>query len=256
MIQNCDCMDFLPLIHDEKVQLVVTSPPYNIGKEYESHLDLNEYKKQQTKIIKECVRTLKKTGSLCWQVGTYVKNSVRLPLDVYLFDIFTDLGLKFQNRIIWTFDYGLHSNNRFSGRYETIMWFTKSDDYVFNLDSVRVPQKYPRKKHFKGLKKGEYSCNPLGKNPGDVWYIPNVVCNHPEKTEHPCQFPEELIKRLVLAFTDDNDLVLDPFAGSGTVGAVCEKTNRKYVLLEKEPKYFEIMSKRLEPFKNQTKLEV
>jgi len=253
---NCDCMDFLPLIYDEKIQLIITSPPYNIGKEYEENLSLPEYKESQRRIIKECVRTLNEKGSICWQVGTYVKNGVRLPLDVYLFDIFTDLGLIFQNRIIWTFEYGLHRNKRFSGRYETILWFTKSDDYIFNLDTVRVPQKYPRKKHFKGTKKGEYSCNPLGKNPGDVWYIPNVVHNHPEKTAHPCQFPEELVKRLVLCLSNPDDTVLDPFAGSGTVGVVCEKYDRDYVLLEKEPQYCDIIHDRIKPFKEQSKLEV
>ncbi|KYC53816.1 MAG: Modification methylase MjaV [Candidatus Methanofastidiosum methylothiophilum] len=256
MVFNEDCKNFLPLIQDKKIQLIITSPPYNIGKEYDDNLDLEEYKEQQAKIIKECVRTLKDTGSICWQVGTYVKGKKRIPLDIYLFNIFTDLGLKFQNRIIWTFDYGLHSNNRFSGRYETVLWFTKTDDYIFNLDLVRIPQKYPRKKHFKGDKKGKYSCNPLGKNPGDVWYIPNVVHNHPEKTEHPCQFPEALIERLVLSLSNEKDMVLDPFAGSGTVGVVCEKYNREGVLIEKEPKYCDIIDNRLRKYVEQSKLEV
>lgn len=254
MIQNCDCMDFLPLIHDEKIQLIITSPPYNIGKEYEENLSLSEYKESQRRIIKECVRTLKDTGSICWQVGTYVKNGVRLPLDVYLFDIFTDLGLIFQNRIIWTFNHGLHSQYRFSTRYETILWFTKTSDYIFNLDPVRIPQKYPDKKHFKGPNKGQISGNPLGKNPGDVWEITNVKANHPEKTAHPCQFPEGLVKRLVLSLSNSGDSVLDPFAGSGTVGVVCEKYDRDYVLLEKEPQYCDIIHDRIKPFKEQSKL--
>ena len=106
-----------------------------------------------------------------------------------------------RNRIVWHFEHGLHCSRRLSGRYETIMWFTKGDDYVFELDPIRVPQKYPGKKYFKGPKAGQYSCNPLGKNPGDVWTIPNVKSNHVEKTGHPCQFPVELIERLVLALT-------------------------------------------------------
>ena len=244
-IYNINCLEGLKQIDDNSINFIITSPPYNIGKEYDDNLNLNEYKNQQAEIIKECVRILKKTGSICWQVGTYVKNKKRIPLDIYLFNIFMDLNLKFQNRIIWTFEFGLHSTYRFSGRYETVLWFTKSNDYIFNLDDVRIPQKYPRKKHFKGTKKGEYSCNPLGKNPGDVWYIKNVVHNHPEKTEHPCQFPEELIKRLVLALSNDNDIVLDPFMGSGTTAKVAKELNRNYIGFELEEKYVDIANERL-----------
>ena len=126
---------------------------------------------------------------------------------------FKGFGLKLRNRIIWRFNHGLHCKKRFSGRYETILWFTKNDEYVFNLDPVRVPSKYPGKRHFKGPKRGQLSGNPLGKNPSDiwdvvqqdwedeVWDIPNVKANHPEKTEHPCQFPVELVQRCVLALT-------------------------------------------------------
>lgn len=254
IIQNCDCIDFLPLIHDGKIQLIITSPPYNIGKEYEENLSLEEYKKQQARIIKECVRTLSESGSICWQVGTYVKNNQRTPLDIYLFDIFTDLGLKFQNRIVWTFNHGLHSKYRFSSRYETILWFSKTDDYIFNLDPIRIPQKYPNKKHYKGKKIGQLSGNPLGKNPGDVWEITNVKANHPEKTTHPCQFPEELVKRLVLSLSNPGNRILDPFAGSGTVGVVCEKYNRDYILLEKEPTYCDIITNRIKQHTQQSKL--
>lgn len=115
-------------------------------------------------------------------MGNYVNNGEILPLDIMLFPIFNRLGLHLRNRIIWHFGHGLHCANRFSGRYETILWFTKTDDYIFNLDSVRIPQKYPNKKYYKGEKKGEFSSNPLGKNPSDVWEIPNVKSNHVEKT--------------------------------------------------------------------------
>lgn len=256
MIINKNCLDYLSTIQDESVQLIVTSPPYNLGKEYEDQLTLEEYKKFQKEVISECIRVLKPTGSLCWQVGTYIKNKKIIPLDILLFDIFTEMGLIFKNRIIWTFEYGLHSVKKLSGRYETVLWFVKSEDYVFNLDDIRVPQKYPNKKHFKGPKKGKLSCNPLGKNPGDVWKIPNVVHNHPEKTVHPCQFPVELIRRLVLAFSNQHDLVLDPFAGSGTTGVVCENENREYILIEKEGDYCKIAKDRINHFKKQSKLEV
>ena len=159
---------------------------------------------------------LKPTGSICWEVGNHVDNGMIIPLDSVLFPLFRQLGLQCRNRIVWHFEHGLHCSRRFSGRYESVLWFTKSNDYLFNLDAVRVPQKYPGKKHFKGPKAGQYSCNPLGKNPGDVWVIPNVKSNHVEKTGHPCQFPVELIERLVLPLTKENDWVFDPFLGTGT----------------------------------------
>ncbi len=188
-----DCLGFLRTIADETFQLVVTSPPYNIGKEYEKRLKLGAYIEQQADVIRECVRCLSPRGSICWQVGNYVDRGAIVPLDTILYPIFADLGLRMRNRIIWHFEHGLHCSKRFSGRYETVIWFTKSDDYVFNLDPVRVPQKYPGKKYFKGPKAGKYSGNPLGKNPGDLRVIRNVKSNHVEKTEHPCQFPDELI---------------------------------------------------------------
>ena len=202
-------LDLFSTFPDNTAQLVVTSPPYNLNKAYEEKLDLDTYLDQQKKIIVESVRILKDEGSICWQVGNYVKKGEIIPLDILLYPIFAELGLHLRNRIVWHFGHGLHAQKRFSGRYEVILWFTKSDDYVFNLDDVRIPQKYPNKKHFKGPNKGELSGNPLGKNPSDVLEIPNVKSNHVEKTIHPCQFPVELIERLVLALTNKGDLVFD-----------------------------------------------
>ena len=172
-------------------------------------INIDTYVEQQAEVIKECVRALSDTGSICWQVGNYVNNGSIIPLDTILYPLFTDLNLVMRNRIIWHFEHGLHCSKRFSGRYETIIWFTKKrKDFVFNLDTVRVPQKYPAKKYFKGPKAGQYSCNPLGKNPGDIWDIPNVKNNHIEKTDHPCQFPVGLIERLVLSMTKRGGLGL------------------------------------------------
>jgi adenine-specific DNA-methyltransferase len=169
---------------------------------------------------------LREGGSICWQVGNHIDGTPRaqevFPLDMLLYPIFKQFGLKLRNRIVWHFEHGLHCSRRFSGRHETILWFTKGDDYVFNLDPIRVPQKYPGKKHYKGPHDGEYSSNPRGKNPGDVWIFPNVKHNHVEKTRHPCQFPVELVERFVLSCTNPGDIVLDPYAGVMTtvVGAV------------------------------------
>ncbi|MEW6248290.1 MAG: site-specific DNA-methyltransferase [Nitrospirota bacterium] len=239
-------MDLLRQIPRETIKLVVTSPPYNIGKSYEKRRALDEYLDQQSKVIHRCVELLHPQGSICWQVGNFVlKNSI-IPLDMALHPIFSSFGLILRNRIIWHFEHGLHCSKRFSGRYETIVWYTKGDQYTFNLDKVRVPQKYPNKKHFKGPKAGQLSCNPLGKNPGDVWIIPNVKHNHVEKTVHPCQFPVELIERLVLALTNEADWVLDPFLGVGTTAVAALLHNRRVLGAEIVADYIKIARERLE----------
>ena len=240
-----DCLDLLKQIPDGFAKLVVTSPPYNLGKPYETRLDLEEYLSQQKKVIEESVRILDNSGSICWQVGNYVDNGEIIPLDIVLFPIFSALGLRLRNRIIWHFGNGLHASKRFSGRYETILWFTKSDKYIFDLDPIRVPQKYPQKRHFKGPKKGELSGNPLGKNPSDIWDIPNVKANHIEKTEHPCQFPVELIERLVLSMTCENDWVFDPFMGVGSTAIASLIHNRKVIGAEIMSEYVSIAKERI-----------
>ena len=244
-----------------KFKLIMTSPPYNVGKEYEAKKSIEAYLEIQNDIIKELVRVLHPSGSICWQVGNYMDKGEVFPLDIFYYKIFKENNLKLRNRIIWQFGHGLHSSKRFSGRYETIMWFTKSDKYTFNLDSVRVPSKYPGKKHFKGPKKGQYSSNPNGKNPSDIWEIvlndweneiwniPNVKSNHVEKTDHPCQYPIELVERCVLALTNEKDWVLDPFAGVGSTVLASLKNDRNVVGIEKMKKYKDIGIQRVKDFK-------
>ena len=240
-----DCLELLSQIPDKYVKLIVTSPPYNIGKSYEQKLSMEDYIHQQSKIIKESVRILDDKGSICWQVGNYVENGEIIPLDVVLYDIFKSLDLKLRNRIIWHFGHGLHASKRFSGRYEVIMWFTKTDEYTFNLDPIRIPQKYPNKKHFKGPNKGQISGNPKGKNPSDIWEIPNVKAQHVEKTEHPCQFPVELIERLVLSMTNEGDWVFDPFMGVGSTAIAALINGRKSIGAEIKQEYVNIANNRI-----------
>lgn len=240
-----DCRELLSEIPDNTIQLVITSPPYNIGKAYEKKVNLDVYLEQQRVVIKECYRILKDQGHICWQVGNYIEDGEIMPLDILLYPIFKELGFKMRNRIIWHFEHGLHCTKRFSGRYETINWFTKTDNYKFGLDLIRIPQKYPGKRYFKGPKKGQYSCNPLGKNPGDLWEIPNVKFNHPEKTIHPCQFPVELVERLVLSMTDENDWVLDPFMGVATTAVTAIIHGRRAVGAEIEKEYLNIGKQRV-----------
>jgi len=228
-LANIDCADnllFMKNLPDGAMQLIVTSPPYNMGRAYESKSTMESYLKAQEKVIAECNRVLNSRGSLCWQVGNHVQNGEVFPLDLMLYPIFKKHGFMLRNRIIWHFEHGLHCSKRLSGRYETIMWFTKSDDYIFNLDTIRVPSKYPGKKYFKGPRKGEISGNPLGKNPSDVWIFPNVKNNHVEKTIHPCQFPVELVERLVVSLSDEGGSVLDPYMGVGTTPVAAEMHGR------------------------------
>ncbi|MDJ0660688.1 MAG: site-specific DNA-methyltransferase [Crocosphaera sp.] len=247
-----DCLKLLKQLPDECVDLIVSSPPYNIGKEYEAKKALEKYLEEQTIILQECSRILKKTGSLFWQVGAFSNQGSLIPLDIRFFPILESCGLIPRNRIIWIRQHGLHARNKFSCRHETILWFTKSNEYIFNLDSIRVPQKYQNKKHYKGQKKGELSCNPKGKNPGDIWLFRNVKHNHEEQTIHPCQFPEDLISRIILATTQTNDIVFDPYMGSGTVAVVSRNHQRNFMGSEIEEKYYHIAVRRLEEKPNQT----
>ena len=234
------------LSNEQKFDLVITSPPYNIGKSYEIKKQLDEYLNWQERIISKIVPRIKETGSICWQVGNFIDNGQIIPLDIELSPIFKKFNLQLRNRIIWQFGHGLHNKKRFSGRYEVILWYTKSDDYTFNLDDVRIPSKYPAKRHFKGPKKGQLSGNPLGKNPEDVWSIPNVKSNHIEKSNHPCQFPVGLIEKLVLALSNENNLVFDPFSGSGSAGVASAIHKRYFWGAEIIKEYVNISKKRID----------
>lgn len=251
-----DALEFSRTLPPDSVKLIITSPPYNIGKEYETRQGIDAYITGLLPALTEFARILSPDGSLCWQTGNFVDNGEIYPLDIYFYPYFKRLGLHLRNRIVWHFGHGLHCSKRFSGRYETILWFTKSDQYTFNLDDVRVPAKYPGKRYFKGKKKGQISGNPKGKNPEDVWEmtverliddwdaqiweIPNVKNNHPEKVDHPCQFPVELAERCVLALTDENEIVYDPFAGVGSSLIAALKNGRRAYGTDLEQAYVNI----------------
>jgi adenine-specific DNA-methyltransferase len=243
-----ECVDnlrFMSKLGDGSMKLIVTSPPYNIGKSYEKRTPLERYVQEQTHVISECVRLLHPEGSLCWQIGNHVDKGEIFPLDIVLYHVFRAHGLKLRNRIIWHFEHGLHCKKRLSGRYETILWFTKGDDYTFNLDPIRIPSKYPNKRHFKGPNAGKLSGNPLGKNPSDVWIFPNVKNNHVEKTIHPCQFPVELVERLVLSLTDEQDAVFDPYMGVGSALVAAAMHNRLAYGCDIVKEYVDIARSRL-----------
>lgn len=245
-IQVADAKAFLRGLKRQSVDLIVSSPPYCVGKEYDTSNNIGEFIDSHNAILDDLVSALRPGGSLCWQVGHHVSNGVEVPLDALVYAAFaTSSCLKLRNRIVWTFSHGAHCRRRFSGRHETILWFTKGDDYYFNLDAVRIPQKYPGKKSYKGPNQGLPSGNPLGKNPGDVWEIPNVKAAHVEKTDHPCQFPVALAQRLVRSLTRPGDLVVDPFMGSGSTGVAATIEKRVFAGSDINERYVSIAKGRI-----------
>lgn len=224
-----------------------------MGKVYEKNTSAEEFAPILSRILPDLVRVLRVGGSICWQIGYHVNEGVITPLDVIIYNLMAEYpSMRLRNRIVWTFGHGLHSEDRFSGRHETILWYTKGKRYYFDLDAVRILQKYPGKRHYKGTKHGKLSGNPKGKNPADVWDcddvwdIPNVKANHVEKTVHPCQFPVSLAARLVAATTRKGALVLDPFMGVGTTGVAACLLNRRFVGAETNVIYHRIATQRIE----------
>lgn len=227
---NGDANDLVASLPDASIDLIFSSPPYCMGKEYESSSSVDDFISSHQALVPGLVRSLKPGGSLCWQVGYHMRGGVMTPLDFLAHQIFAaSEGLVLRNRIVWAFAHGLHAKKRFSGRHEIILWYTKGASEHFDLDAIRVPQKYPGKKAYRGPNKGNYSGNPLGKNPGDVWSVPNVKGHHPEKTEHPCQFPVALPQTFVKAVCPPEGIVLDPFMGVGSTGVAAALEGRRFL---------------------------
>lgn len=225
-----DCMELIGKLPDGCIDVTITSPPYCIGKKYETSRSVEDFIAAHKVILPEIVRITSDGGSICWQVGYHVSNQSAYPLDYPVFSILSGIkGVTLRNRVIWSFGFGMHQTSRFSGRHETVLWFTKGSKYYFDLDAVRTPQKYPGKRRYKGPKKGEFSCNPRGKNPGDVWDIPNVKAAHVEKLDHPCQFPTGLASRLVRALCPKSGVVFDPYSGTASTGVAALVNGRRFL---------------------------
>ena len=241
-----DALTLAQRLPTSSVDLIFSSPPYCMGKAYERTSSVNDFVEGHEAILPELVRILKPGGSICWQVGYHSDGKKVIPLDFLAHEIFQRTGkLNLRNRVIWTFAHGLHARKRFSGRHEVILWYTKGDSKKFNLDAVRIPQKYPGKRSYQGPNKGKLSGNPLGKNPGDVWEIPNVKGFHVEKTIHPCQFPVALPLIFVKATTKRNGLVFDPFMGVGSTGVAAALEGRRFLGSELMAKYVRVAEERI-----------
>jgi adenine-specific DNA-methyltransferase len=251
-----DCYDLLDEIPDDSISLTFTSPRFDIKKSYESSKqDLQNWIKEQTGFVEKIVQKTKPGGHLVWDLGMWVsgtgRNSQVIPLDAFIVQIFLDQGLQIRNRIVWEYPHGPECKHRFTGKHNTAIWAVKPGaDYHFDLDSVRVPQKYPGKRYSKGSKKGKLSGNPLGKNPGDVWKISNVKSSHPEKqmqngaAVHPCQFPIAYAEQFVLALTEPEDLVFDPFSGLGSTALAAVKNGRRGWCSDLVKDYVEVAQRR------------
>lgn len=248
--QKADVLDWLDALPDQCANLIVTSIPYNVGKRYGDCASADAmahayYMGWMQMIISEMSRVLKPGGVLFLQCGSTRDNTGQIvPLDILLHETVTKTGLTHQNRVIWTIGHGLTPKGRLSGRHETALIATRGPaPATFNPDPARTPQKQPGKRAYKGPNKGKLSGHPFGAWPSDVWSIPNVGHNHPEKTGHPAQFPEELAMRAIQLYTQPGDLVLDPFSGSGTVHACCIRSGRSFAGCDLF--YEEIRAKRL-----------
>jgi len=243
-----DAFELIKGIPDGSVDLVLTSPPYGIGKEYERRSKtLEKYMSIFRPMCAECVRVLKPTGAVCWQVGNWISKTEEtgryiVPLDAPYFEAFAKLGMTLRNRIIWIHRTTAYNGSKkiFTPSHETILWMTKSDDYSFNLTgNVLIRQKDPAKIYhaFRGGRPVVRKAIPEGIDPGDVWDIP-FGSNSAERWDHPAQFPEALARRAVDCFSNPGDLVLDPFAGVGTTLKVAKDLGRQHIGFEKEPHYY------------------
>lgn len=230
-VKQGDAIELLKEIKSSSVDLVIADPPYNLGKDYGNNHDLkvfSEYLKFSREWIGEVRRILKKSGSI------YVFMGVRFIS--YLYDILDrDYKFHFNSWITWHYTQGLGKTKGFSPRHDDILMFTKSNKFVFNLDEIRVPQKYYRSRN-----------NMRGANPGDVWKFSHVHYCNENRQKHPTQKPEGIMERMVLASSNEHDLVVDPFSGSGTTLRVCQHLNRNCIGIELNPDYVEETKKRLE----------
>jgi len=247
-IYKQDCLEAMKNLPDGLIDLTVTSPPYNIGKEYEINLELADYLIWCQRWMDEIYRLTNKNGAFWLNLGFFEvpEKGLAVPIPYLLWD---KTDFYFMQEVVWNYSAGVACRKWFSPRNEKFLWYVKDKkEYVFNLDDVRDPDvKYPNQK-----KNGVLRCNPLGKNPSDVWQIAKVTSGRnrssPERTAHPAQFPLELVERVIKVSSNVGDLVLDPFMGSGST-AECALRNDRFVIgFELEDKYIDFAKQRINSY--------
>ncbi len=229
-----DCLDLLPKVADNSVQTIHTSPPYNIERNYNGYddkLSQKDYLDFIEKVLRECKRVLVPGGALFWQTGyTAECGEYITPLDHLTFDLFHKIGFRLKDRIIWRYWGGMAFKSKFTNKHETILWWVNScqnkKESKFNVFPVREATKFHDSRN-----------NLFGRNPGNVWEVDRVAFGSNDQTSHIAVFPEEIPDRIILATTDENDLVLDPFSGSGTVCKVAKSRGRHFLGFEISPHY-------------------
>jgi adenine-specific DNA-methyltransferase len=245
LLYRGDCIELMAALGEEMIDLTVTSPPYNIGKEYETQRNLDEYLKWSSEWICRLYSVTQPNGAFWLNLGylSVPGRAKAVPIPYLLWD---SVPFYLIQEIVWAYGAGVAARRSFSPRNEKFLWYVRDEeDYVFDLDAVRDPNvKYPKQK-----KNGKLKCNPLGKNPTDVWQFPKVTSgtnrSSKERTPHPAQFPLAVIERIVRACSGPTGLILDPFMGSGTVAEAALRQGRPVVGFEIEPRYIDIAAARL-----------
>ncbi|WP_217918617.1 site-specific DNA-methyltransferase [Myxococcus sp. AM010] len=245
-----DCVDLLARLSQSTIrpELTVTSPPYNIGKEYEKPLPLNDYLQWCSQWLKGIHAVTADQGALWLNLG-YVDVEGRgkaVPLPYLMWNL---SPFYLRQEVVWNYGAGVSSKRSFSPRNEKWLFYTRAvDSYTFNLDDVRDPDvKYPNQK-----KNGKLRCNPLGKNPSDVWQIAKVTSgknrSSKERTSHPAQFPLALVDRIVRVSSNPCDIVMDPFSGSGSTGIAAVGSGRVFLGFELREDYCRLAIERFENY--------
>lgn len=256
VLYNSDCVEFMNKLESPVFDLTVTSPPYNIGKSYETHTNLDDYVKWSREWIKGVYKNTIQNGTFWLNVGYTPKHDMgkAVPLSYLLWNL---SDFYFIQEVIWNYGAGVAGRLFYSPRNEKFLWYVKDKDlYTFNLDDVRDPNvKYPNQK-----KNGKIRVNSLGKNPTDVWQFAKVTSganrSSKERTNHPAQFPESVIDRVIKASSNKGDIVFDPFVGSGTTAIVALRNGRKCVAIEVSKEYCDLTIKRYESELQKIQLEL
>ena len=226
-----DAIQEMKKIPDESVDLIVTDPPYNLNKNYgknQDNLEFDEYLQFSREWLTEAKRVLKKAGTI------YVFMGMRYISYIYTI-LEKELGFTFNSWITWYYTQGIGKTKGFSPRHDDILMFTKdSKKFTFNLDEIRIPQKFYRSVN-----------NMRGANPGNVWEFSHMHYCNKNRQEHPTQKPEGLYERMILASSDIGNVVLDPFLGSGTCLRVCQHTGRNCIGIDLNAEYVEMAHNRL-----------